>query len=95
MGNVYIDGKPICDDKWDIHDANVVCHQLGLGGAIVATKKSFFGLADQDYALDNVECSGTEDTISDCEHSSTHNCQNNEAAGVICSSKFLDFNFGF
>ena len=47
LGNVYIDGKPVCDDKWDLLDAQVVRRQLGLGAAVVATKLSFFGLAGE------------------------------------------------
>ena len=86
LGNVYIDGKPICDDKWDLLDAQVVCNQLGLGPAIAATKRSFFGLAEEEFGIDNVECIGSENSILDCELSKIHNCDQNEAAGVICSS---------
>ena len=32
----------VCDDDWDLVDANVVCHQLGFASAIGATKNSFF-----------------------------------------------------
>ena len=28
-GNVYIDGKPVCDDKWGKDDATVACRMLG------------------------------------------------------------------
>ena len=89
LGNVYLKGKPVCDDKWDLLDAQVVCNQLGLGPAIAATKRSFFGLAEGEYEVDNVECNGSESDILDCEHSSTPNCAKNEAAGVICSSKTM------
>ena len=89
LGNVYLEGKPVCDDHWDLLDAHVVCQQLGLGPAIAATKQSFFGLAEGEYIMDNVECNGSEDDILECEYSTTHNCEKNEAAGVICSSKIL------
>ena len=87
LGNVYVDGHPVCDDKWDLLDAHVVCYQLGLGPAIAATKRSFFGLAEGDYKIDNVECNGSENDILDCDLSVTPNCARNEVAGVICSSK--------
>ena len=77
----------MCDDQWDLLDAQVVCNQLGLGPAIAATKSSFFGLAEGDFGIDNVECFGSEDSILDCDLSSSPNCDRSEVAGVICSSR--------
>ena len=37
-GNVFIDGKPVCDDNWDLNDAKVACRQFGFANAVRATK---------------------------------------------------------
>ena len=37
-GNIFIDGKPICDDYWDLNDAKVACRQLGFANAVNATQ---------------------------------------------------------
>ena len=28
-GNVFVNGKPVCDDGWDTNDASVACLMLG------------------------------------------------------------------
>ena len=39
----------ICDDYWDIRDANVICSQLGFPGALRATRRSRFGRGRSEY----------------------------------------------
>lgn len=42
----------ICDDYWDIRDANVVCNELGFAGAKEAPKRSRFGKGRREFFLD-------------------------------------------
>ena len=39
-GNLFIRNKPICDDSWDINEAQVVCRQMRFSGASRATTNS-------------------------------------------------------
>ena len=34
QGNVYVYGKPVCDDDWDINDGKVACRQLGYSSVL-------------------------------------------------------------
>ena len=34
LGNVYVDGKPVCDDNWNINAGKVACRQLGYKGVL-------------------------------------------------------------
>ena len=34
QGNVYVDGKPVCDDGWNINAGQVACRQLGYSGVM-------------------------------------------------------------
>ncbi|KAM6970621.1 scavenger receptor cysteine-rich domain-containing group B protein [Aplochiton taeniatus] len=77
----------VCDDAWDIRDAQVVCRQLGCGEATAARQESFFGPGNGIILLDNLKCSGAEVSLQTCSHIgwNVHNCDHSEDAGVTCS----------
>ena len=78
----------VCDDKWDINDAQVVCRSLGYSNASDAPKYAHFGRGSGQIWLDDVNCSGHESSIAMCLHSGwgINDCGHNEDASVICSS---------
>ncbi|KAM6385367.1 antigen WC1.1-like [Alca torda] len=90
---LYHDGiwGTICDDKWDLSDANVVCKQLRCGHAIKAFASAHYGEGSGQIWLDDVNCTGAESDLWACPSRAwgQHNCQHKEDAGVLCS-EFLD-----
>ncbi|XP_042302094.1 macrophage receptor MARCO [Sceloporus undulatus] len=74
----------ICDDDWDINDGAVICRMLGFQSAV----NTFTAAAGSGKIwLDNVRCTGNEDTIFSCNKQEwgEHNCGHSEDAGVECA----------
>ncbi|XP_063963111.1 deleted in malignant brain tumors 1 protein-like [Lytechinus pictus] len=88
---VFYDGSwgTICDNRWDLRDARVVCRMLGFDGALGTPGAAWFGQGSGIIFLDEVECYGAKDNLADCFHRGIGNwsyCGHERDAGVICYS---------
>ena len=78
----------VCDNEWDLKDANVVCAQLGFQRALTAPKAAAFGAGQGKIWMDNVQCVGDESSLTECDHQGwgTSDCSHIEDAGVVCTA---------
>ncbi|KAL6460133.1 hypothetical protein MHYP_G00318920 [Metynnis hypsauchen] len=72
----------VCDDLWDIRDAQVVCRQLGCGSALSAPLDAGKGK----IWLNRVKCRGNEIHLWDCPHSLKDHTDCRQHAGVTCKN---------
>ena len=81
----------MCDDGWNLTDAEVVCRELGFPGAILAICCADFGRGTGPIWLDDVRCRGDESRLDHCLHRGVGNedCFHREDAGVICQSEYV------
>ncbi|XP_072785656.1 T-cell differentiation antigen CD6 isoform X3 [Taeniopygia guttata] len=75
----------VCDDGWDIPDADVVCRQLQCGHAVRARGNAAFGRGHGPILRDEVGCEGHERHLWECPAALKHDCSHKEDAGVVCS----------
>ncbi|XP_037396132.1 scavenger receptor cysteine-rich type 1 protein M130-like [Pygocentrus nattereri] len=77
----------VCDDMWDIRDAQVVCRQLGCGPPLSADGSAVFGAGEGPIWLNRVKCRGNEIHLWDCPHSLKNHidCSHKQDAGVTCT----------
>ncbi|XP_028996325.1 deleted in malignant brain tumors 1 protein-like isoform X2 [Betta splendens] len=86
---VYHNGQwgTVCDDRWDMQDAVVVCRQMNCGNPVAVKDQAHFGTGQDQMWLDDIDCIGNESSLTDCPHGGLgqHDCDHSEDAGVICS----------
>lgn len=86
---VYHEGTwgTVCDDGFDITDANVICRQLGYSSANASHCCAHFTHGVGAIHIDDLACSGLESRISECPNRGwgEHNCAHTEDASVTCN----------
>ena len=92
----------VCDDSWDINDAQVVCRQLHFTGANEALGLAPFGAGTGPIWLSNVLCTGNEQELSECPHNTNNsfgsqNCNHSHDAGVRCAGncRFIYYYYNY
>ncbi|KAH0624353.1 hypothetical protein JD844_031747 [Phrynosoma platyrhinos] len=77
----------VCDDGWTGINAQVACRQLGFSGPARLASEGEFASGQGFILLDDVACTGTEQSLFDCPHSNwgQHDCSHEEDVGVHCS----------
>ncbi|XP_034772103.2 uncharacterized protein LOC117401589 [Acipenser ruthenus] len=81
----------VCDDHWDMSDAQVVCRELGCGDAVSAPGNAAFGRGTGLILVYNSTCTGSESSLMQCvtPRLQTDQCTHAEDAGVVCSDSSM------
>ncbi|XP_031559460.1 deleted in malignant brain tumors 1 protein-like, partial [Actinia tenebrosa] len=68
---VYYNGRwgTVCNEYWDMNDANVVCRSLGLPNASYSFSNAYqFGSGYKSSWMTRLQCSGRETSLANCNH---------------------------
>ena len=77
----------VCDDGFDLNDAQIVCNKLNFGPAIAVRHNAFYGEGSGKIWLNDLNCISSEISTRRCSHRGwgMGNCSHSEDAGVKCS----------
>ncbi|KAM9787686.1 lysyl oxidase homolog 3B isoform 3-T3 [Syngnathus typhle] len=81
----------VCDDRWDLQSASVVCRELGFGSAKEAMTGGRMGQGVGPIYMNEVKCSGLERSIWNCpfKNITSEDCQHTEDAAVRCNVPYM------
>ncbi|XP_078059601.1 scavenger receptor cysteine-rich domain-containing protein DMBT1-like isoform X1 [Mustelus asterias] len=77
----------VCDDSWDLTDADVACKQLSCGHALRLPLPTSAGTDADPIWLNELQCSGNESFLWECPHAlwGNHDCNHKEDVNIMCS----------
>ena len=78
----------VCDTIWDIHDAHVVCRELGFPSASSALKFAPFGEGSNPVRFEDISCQGGEASLFYCTHrgwARLERCARKNYASIPCT----------
>ncbi|XP_028429573.1 scavenger receptor cysteine-rich type 1 protein M160 isoform X3 [Perca flavescens] len=74
----------VCEDDFDLQDAEVVCRELGCGAPSVL-QGALYGDMEASVWTKEFQCRGHESALLDCDSSDRHTCSSGKAVGLTCS----------
>ena len=76
----------VCDDTWDINDANVTCRDLGYSGATSAPTGASYGPGSGPILRHRVYCQGSEASLLNCpfRQDQRRGCSHSKDSSVVC-----------
>ncbi|XP_069059211.1 lysyl oxidase homolog 3 isoform X2 [Pleurodeles waltl] len=83
----------VCDDKWNLPAASVVCRELGFGSAKEAPTGARMGQGMGPIHMNEVQCVGTEKSLWSCQYKNIteEDCEHSEDASVRCNTPYMGF----
>lgn len=83
----------VCDDRWNLQSASVVCRELGFGTAKEALTGARMGQGLGPIHMNEVLCSGQEKSLWNCpfKNITSENCHHLEDASVKCNVPYMGF----
>ncbi|XP_029315854.1 lysyl oxidase homolog 3B isoform X1 [Cottoperca gobio] len=81
----------VCDDRWNLQSASVVCRELGFGTAKEALTGARMGQGIGPIYMNEVKCLGQEKSIWNCpfKNITSDDCQHMEDAAVRCNLPYM------
>ncbi|KAJ7327306.1 hypothetical protein JRQ81_017065 [Phrynocephalus forsythii] len=83
----------VCDDRWNLVSASVVCRELGFGSAKEALTGARMGQGMGEIHMNEVQCLGSEKSLWSCPHKNItrEDCKHSEDAGVRCNIPYMGY----
>lgn len=83
----------VCDDRWDLQAASVVCRELGFGSAKEALTGARMGQGMGSIHINEVKCTGNEQSLFDCQYKNItqEDCKHSEDAAVKCNIPYMGY----
>ncbi|XP_067857131.1 ectonucleoside triphosphate diphosphohydrolase 4 isoform X1 [Heptranchias perlo] len=81
----------VCDYQWSLVSASVVCRELGFGTAKEALTGARMGQGIGLAHMNEVECTGFESSVTDCNFNQDNLCDHDEDAAVVCNIPAMGF----
>ncbi|NWS42408.1 LOX3B oxidase, partial [Probosciger aterrimus] len=83
----------ICDDRWNLLSASVVCRELGFGSAKEALTGARMGQGTGPIHMNEVQCLGTEKSLWSCpfKNITQEDCKHTEDVAVHCNVPYMGY----